>query len=344
MNYLNNISVCPSTLQNNFSSYSPLAIRNIFNGKKVSHILKYHSKDITKEERKLFKEKKALMSISGYQEKYSLKLNGKELEVTDKGGEYILKPIPQGFDNVNQAPANENLTMQIAAQVYGIDTAKNGLIFYQDGEIAYITKRFDVMRNGKRSLKEDFASLSNRTIDGFGKNYKTSGSYFEMANLIDRYIPAAILAKEKLFVLAVFNYLVGNGDAHLKNFSVIDYHQTGLYTLAPAYDLLCTMLHIPNDSDFALEDRLYDGDTEHPSYAKYGFYGYDDFYTLGEMFKMRPQRIEHFLKLLTSKKEQVEELVSRSYLKEEMKKMYLKLYYDKLGRLKTSYKKEYGKD
>lgn len=341
MSYLNKIKFCPSTLHDNFSTYSPLAIRNLFNGKKISHILKYHSKNITKEERKLFKEKKALISISGYQEKYSLKLNGKELEVTDKGGEYILKPIPQGFENVNQVPANENLTMQIAAQVYGIDTAKNGVIFYEDGEIAYITKRFDVMRNGKRSLKEDFASLSNKTIDGFGKNYKTNGSYLEMANLIDTFIPAAILAKEKLFALAIFNYLFSNGDAHLKNFSVIDYHQTGLYTLAPAYDLLCTMLHI-NDNDIALEDGLYKKDYEHQSFAKYGFYGYDDFYTLGELFKMRPQRIEHFLNLLTSKKEQVEDLVKRSYLNDEMKKMYLKFYYNKLGRLETSYKKEYG--
>ena len=341
MSYLNKIKFCPSNLHDNFSTYSPLAIRNLFNGKKISHILKYHSKNITKEERKLFKEKKALISISGYQEKYSLKLNGKELEVTDKGGEYILKPIPQGFENVNQVPANENLTMQIAAQVYGIDTAKNGVIFYEDGEIAYITKRFDVMRNGKRSLKEDFASLSNKTIDGFGKNYKTNGSYLEMANLIDTFIPAAILAKEKLFALAIFNYLFSNGDAHLKNFSVIDYHQTGLYTLAPAYDLLCTMLHI-NDNDIALEDGLYKKDYEHQSFAKYGFYGYDDFYTLGELFKMRPQRIEHFLNLLTSKKEQVEDLVKRSYLNDEMKKMYLKFYYNKLGRLETSYKKEYG--
>lgn len=341
MSYLNKIKFCPSNLHDNFSTYSPLAIRNLFNGKKISHILKYHSKNITKEERKLFKEKKALISISGYQEKYSLKLNGKELEVTDKDGEYILKPIPQGFENVNQVPANENLTMQIAAQVYGIDTAKNGVIFYEDGEIAYITKRFDVMRNGKRSLKEDFASLSNKTIDGFGKNYKTNGSYLEMANLIDTFIPAAILAKEKLFALAIFNYLFSNGDAHLKNFSVIDYHQTGLYTLAPAYDLLCTMLHI-NDNDIALEDGLYKKDYEHQSFAKYGFYGYDDFYTLGELFKMRPQRIEHFLNLLTSKKEQVEDLVKRSYLNDEMKKMYLKFYYNKLGRLETSYKKEYG--
>jgi serine/threonine-protein kinase HipA len=41
-------------------------------------------------------------------------------------------------------PANEHLTMQIARQVFGIETAENALIFFQNGEQAYITKRFEI--------------------------------------------------------------------------------------------------------------------------------------------------------------------------------------------------------
>ncbi|MFY7964533.1 MAG: HipA domain-containing protein [Chitinophagaceae bacterium] len=335
-----NITVCPSTLQQGFSTYSPLALRYLFNRKEVPHSLKYKRFGNIKDEQYLI-DKKTRISISGVQEKYSLKLIGKELEITDKAGEYILKPIPHTLLNVDQVPANEHLTMQIAEQVFNIDTAKNGLIFFSDGEMAYITKRFDVMPNGRRSLKEDFASLAGKTVEDFGSDFKYKGSYLEMANLIDKHISTAIVTKERLFALAIFNYLISNGDAHLKNFSVIDYEQNGVYQLAPAYDLLCTRLHI-EDGDFALEDRLYDGDYLYESYAKYGFYGYDDFYRLGEMFKMRPQRIEHYLNLFTSKKEQVEDLVSRSFLNDEMRQLYLKHYYDKLGRLKTSYKKEYG--
>jgi serine/threonine-protein kinase HipA len=42
-------------------------------------------------------------------------------------------------------PANEHLTMQIARQVYGIETAENALIFFKNGAQAYITRRFDVI-------------------------------------------------------------------------------------------------------------------------------------------------------------------------------------------------------
>ena len=336
-----NIDNCPSSLQQGFSTYCPFAVRHLFNNKKVSHILNYTSLKKQSADQSIFREKQLHISISGYQEKYSLRLNKNKLEVTDKDGTHILKPIPQGFDNVEQVPANEHLTMQIATQVYDINTAQNGLIFFKDGELAYIIKRFDVLPNGTRALKEDFASLLQQSEATIGKHYKNNGSYLTMAKAIDKIVSASSFAKEKLFVLAVFNYLFSNGDAHLKNFSVIDYQQNGVYQLAPAYDLLCTRLHI-NDNDIALEDGLYKKDYEHPSFAKYGFYGYDDFYTLGEMFKMRPQRIEHFLNLLTSKKEKVEDLVTRSYLNNEMKKLYLECYYDKLKRLQTSYKKEYG--
>jgi len=337
MKDLNKTTFCPSTLQKDYKTYSPLALRHLFNRKEISHILNFsREKKFTQ---KLI-ENKTRISISGVQEKFSVKLVGKELQLTDKGGEYILKPIPRDLLNVDQVPANEHLTMQIAEQVFEIETAKNGLIFFSDGEMAYITKRFDVMSNGERSLKEDFATLSNRTAENNGTNFKYDSSYLEMALLIDKFIPTALLTKEKLFALAIFNYLIGNGDAHLKNFSVIDYLQNGLFQLAPAYDLLCTGLHI-NDSDIALTDRLYEGDIDHESYDKYGCYCYDDFFTLGEKMGLRTKRVEYYLNHFTTKKEQVEDLVNRSYLNDEMKKKYLEFYYDKLKRLQTSYQKEY---
>ncbi len=336
------INNCPSLLTNGYTTYSPLALKHLFNGKKVSHILNYNSLTADENVENLFTEKQKHISISGYQKKFSLKLVKNNLEVVDKEGNYILKPKSTGLKNVEQMPANENLTMQIAEKIFGIETAKNGLIFFKDGEAAYITKRFDVLPNGTRALKEDFASLLNKSELNNGKGYKIESSYLEMSELIDKYIPAALLSKEKLFALTIFNYLIGNGDAHLKNFAIIDYQQNGFYQLAPAYDLLCTRLHI-GDSDMALTNGLYDGDHLHESFAKYGFYAYDDFFTLGEKMGIRTQRVEHFLNLLTNKKEQVEDLVSRSFLNDEMKEKYLGFYYDKLNRLKTSYKKEFNK-
>jgi len=67
---------------------------------------------------------------------------------------------------------NEHLTMQIAKQVFGLNTAQNALIFFRDGTPAYITKRFDVKADGTRWGKEYFALLE--TIDS---DYRLSPFY-----------------------------------------------------------------------------------------------------------------------------------------------------------------------
>ncbi len=332
---MNTITKCPSTLKEGYTTYSPAALRNVFKGKKVSHILPYIVTDAKKEQRKLFTDNRARISISGVQEKASLRLKKNILQLTATGGEYILKPIPADLDNIEAAPANEHITMQLAAQVYKMDVAKNAIIFFGDGEQAYITKRFDVMPDGNRCLKEDFASLLNKTSETGNKNYKYEGSYSVMATAIEQYLPVAAIAKEKLFQLAVFNYLFSNGDAHLKNFSVIDYYQDGLYQLAPAYDLLCTRLHI-NDGDFGLDDRLYEDDYKHTSFSHYGYHAYDDFYDFGIKIGLVPKRIQAFMANFLSKKEQVEQLVSQSFLAADMQELYLNFYNDKLQRLSKS--------
>jgi serine/threonine-protein kinase HipA len=56
-------------------------------------------------------------------------------------------------------PANEHLTMQIAAQVFGIETAENALVFFKDGTPAYITTRFDTLPNGSKLAQKDFLPL-----------------------------------------------------------------------------------------------------------------------------------------------------------------------------------------
>lgn len=329
------LSVCPGTLQEGYSTYSPKALRQVFNGKKVPHHLKYIVSDAKKEQRTLLTENRTRISISGVQEKFSMRLQKRALLLTDKMGEYILKPIPTDLDFVHDVPANEHLTMQVASQVFKLNVAQNAMIFFADDEPAYITKRFDVLPDGSRCLKEDFASLLQKTTEQGNKNFKYESSYFQMAQAIDKYLASSIIVKEDLFKLSLFNYLFSNGDAHLKNFSVIDYAQDGLYQLAPAYDLLCTRLHI-NDGDFALEDRLYEDDYKHPSFSHYGFHAYDDFYDFGILLGIVPKRVEKFMQNFLSHESEVEKLVARSFLSAELKPVYLQHYYDKLNRLKKS--------
>lgn len=332
-----NIQICPGTLAEGHSTYSPRCIRETFAGNKVSHILPFPSPQQEGEQKKKFLESRSRISISGVQEKYSLRYNpvNKQLELTDKGGEFILKPIPVDLLHVAQVPANEHLTMQIASQLFKIPTAKCALIFFNDGVPAYITRRFDVKSDGTRCLKEDFASIAGLTSMNAGKDFKYNYSYEGIAQLIDKYIPANIPTKENFFRLVVFNYLFSNGDAHLKNFSRIDCKGEGDAFLAPAYDLINTSIHI-DDGDIALSDGLYAKDYDHPSFATFGHYCFDDFYEFGVRIGLVPIRIKKMLLQFIEGAEKVEQFVSRSFLNDETKSLYLNHYFDKQRRLSTS--------
>lgn len=329
------IQVCPGTLAEGFNTYSLKCRKEMFNGKRVSHILPFPSPQTEGEQKKLFTENKTRISISGVQEKYSLKLVDNKLELTDKGGEYILKPIPTDLMYVNQVPANEHLTMQIATQVFKLPTAKNALIYFNDGVPAYITKRFDVKEDGSKCLKEDFASLAQVTTKTAGKNYKYEYSYEEMSFLIDAFIPTTIKSKEFFFQLIVFNYLFSNGDAHLKNFSRIDCMGNGDAFLTPAYDLVNTRLHV-DDSDLALTNGLYNKDYDYASYAHYGFYAFDDFLEFGLRIGLIKQRAKRMILHFLNKTDEVKNLVKKSFLSDSMKEKYIVLYTDKLNRLSKS--------
>lgn len=196
------------------------------------------------------------MSISGVQEKFSVLLDKNKLRLIEEGerGTYILKPIPATGGRPDQMPANEHLTMQIARQVFGIETAENALIFFANGEQAYITKRFDVKPDGTKKAQDDFASLARRTPQTHGEHYKYLGNYLELFELMQKFVPAYAVEAPKLLRLLIFNYLFSNGDAHFKNFSLLETDQ-GDYQLSPAYDLLNSRLHI-RDRDFALDEGL----------------------------------------------------------------------------------------
>lgn len=237
---MNPITICPSTLAEGYDSYSPIAIKHLFDGRQVSPFLDYTpiDDDNNSAAQEEFLHNQERISLSGVQPKYSMIVRNGKLALTQKGeqGHYILKPKLSDFRNRIYSSANENLTMQIASQVFGIETAANGLCFFKGGEPAYITKRFDVKPDGTKRRKEDFASLAGLTTQNGGKNYKYEYlTYEECGELIRRYLPAWKVETLKFFDLIIFNFLICNGDAHLKNFSVLE-TESGDFRLSPAYD------------------------------------------------------------------------------------------------------------
>ena len=317
------IKYCPGTLKEGYNTYSPAALRSIFYGKQVSHVLPYRSPKRDADTDELFMENRKRISISGVQEKLSIIQDKNKLRLTEPGeqGTHILKPIPIDLKKVYEVPANEQLTMQIAAQVYGIKTAANALIFFKDGEPAYITKRFDVRDNGTKWNKEDFASIAGKTIENTGFNYKYEYDYVRLGKLIQHHIPAWRVEIEKYFSLVVFNFLFSNGDAHLKNFAVLE-SVNGDYLLSPAYDLICTRLHV-DDTPFALVEGLMETEFRSPGYQRTGYPEHSDFVNFGNAIGVSEKRIEKLLAPFCERQTMVEKLINHSYLSESSKRGYL---------------------
>ena len=188
------LNVCPSTLQEGYSTYSPMALKQLFDGQPVSHILDFNSPNNESADSEAYLRSVGRISLSGVQPKASLIVNSSHQLVKpaeDERGTYILKPAPSSYALFERkyCPANEHLTMQLASQVYHIETAANGLCFFRDGEAAYICRRFDVGPDGQKYQQEDFASIAGLTNANGGSDYKYCNlSYEECADIIRKYV------------------------------------------------------------------------------------------------------------------------------------------------------------
>ena len=185
----------------------------------------------------------AKMSIQGVQPKLSVKLNIKKhvFEIVDTGGHYIFKPQTTSFSEV---PENEDLTMRLA-KLIGINVPLHGLLYSNDGSLTYFIKRFDRFARNKKIPIEDFAQLS-----GKDRETKYNSSMEKVAAIIEEFCTFPAIENVKLFNLTLFNYLIGNEDMHLKNFSVI---KRGVKVeLSPAYDLLNSTIILNSEEELAL--------------------------------------------------------------------------------------------
>lgn len=321
--------ICPGCFKEVAADgYCKKCLKELFDGKKVSHILPFHSP--YSENSDVFNDLTKKMSISGVQVKYSLKQADSQLVLTDTDGQFLLKPIPTGqFKNLDQAPANEHLTMQLARQLFKIAVPPNAIIYFLDQTPAYLVKRFDVGPDGSKFQQEDFAQIAQVTETTHGRNFKYDLSYEEIGALMKIHVSLYPVEIEKFFRLVLFNYIFSNGDAHVKNFSVIQI-ETGDYVLTPAYDLLCTRIHSPGESDMALmllTDRFTD------AYEAQGFYTYDDFLQFGKVLGIKESRIIKIIAEFKGKEERIDFLIDHSYLNEPLKAEYKTYYKDKIKRM-----------
>ncbi|BDD12904.1 hypothetical protein FUAX_53360 (plasmid) [Fulvitalea axinellae] len=326
------IKNCPATLLPGHGTYSRAGLKKLFGGTKVSHLLPYPSPFAADGVDRQFLLNRQSVSLSGVQGKFSLIRDGHgmRLATPDEQGTHILKPAPQKIagltKNEEHLPANEHLTMQIAEQVYKIDTAHSAMIFFGDGTPAYLVKRFDLGPGNFKYAQEDFASLLAKTKRSHGADFKYTGSYADLFQAMRGKVAAYPVEALKLFRIIVFNYLFSNGDAHLKNFSLLE-TPDGDYALSPAYDLLNTRIHV-DDKDLALDQGLLPKDPGGSLRIK--------LLKLADIADLSPKAVAKTLKQMSAPYDKTEVLINRSFLSEKLKRNYLQTYRRRLKTLQKT--------
>lgn len=196
-----------------------------------------------------------LFSLAGVQMKFSMKHQDGRYNLSNNEtlGDWIIKtPSTQHKD----VPSNEYTAMTLAAMA-GIDVPPIKMVELNkldnlppinlpDENLAYAIKRFD-RDNGARIHIEDFAQV----MFAYAHDKYNFTNYEQMGNLIYRFSGDGIGDAQQLARRLLVNILLANGDAHLKNWSLI-YSDKITPRLAPAYDIVSTRVYFEDEQDFAL--------------------------------------------------------------------------------------------
>jgi len=249
------------------------------------------------------------VTVPGVQTKLSLEIERKtesadKLTIVGLWGRFILKPPSNKWAEL---PANEHCTMMLA-EAAGLETVPYGLIHLASGELAYITRRIDRDDLGHKFAMEDMCQLTGRLTED-----KYKGSHEQIAKTIKQYSNNPLFDLTRFYELVLFSYVTGNGDMHLKNFSLFKDPVVG-WKLAPGYDLLNTRLVIPEEKDseeFALTLT-----------GKKSNFNPDSFEEFGTTIGLNTKQIQNINEALLSKQELLHRTIEKSFLSDDMKGKY----------------------
>jgi serine/threonine-protein kinase HipA len=221
--------------------YHPACIKKFF-GTKHAPSLPYRLSDMEKLAKEAAEQS---VTVPGVQPKLSIGFIKTALEDAQQGrltimdaleGQYILKPQNS---NYHQMPENEHLSMKLA-ELFAIDVVPVNMIRLQSGELCFITKRIDRNPDGSKNHMIDFLQI-------LELEDKYKGTMELVGKTIGQLSANTLLDKLRFFELTVFNFIIGNNDMHLKNFSM--WRNNFGWTLSPAYDLLNVKLILPKDKE-----------------------------------------------------------------------------------------------
>lgn len=295
---------CYNELEEEQVDYHPKCAKAFF-GTTHAPVLPYELTELEK----LAKEA-ALLSISvpGVQPKLSLGWIKEALKNSQQGrltimdaleGQYILKPQNADYP---QMPENEHLSMKLAG-LFRIDIVPVNMIRLKSGELCFLTKRIDRNADGSKNHMIDFLQI-------LELEDKYKGTMERLGKTIGELSVNTLLDKLRFFESTVFNFVIGNNDMHLKNYSMF-LSEAG-WVLSPFYDLLNAKMILPKDKeDMAL---LLGGKKE--NFNK----GYFD--RFGAVLKLNDKQINAVYKRLQKWLPEATELIDRSFLEPERQTVY----------------------
>ncbi len=258
------------------------------------------------------------VAVPGVQAKLSMSLVKKNKEKPDTrltvvgalGGDYIFKPPSEKF---TEMPENEHVTMRIA-ESFGIQVVPSSLIRLSSGELSYITKRIDRTKTGSKIHMIDMFQIT----EAFDK-YRSSME--KVGKALGSYSSNTLLDKIFYFELAIFSFLTGNNDMHLKNFSMIE-GPSG-WVLSPAYDLLNVAIIFPEDKEELALTLA----------GKKKKIKRENFEHLGNELGLTPKQIKRSFNRMIKNKSKAVDWINRSFLSENMKIAYKNLLEEKYNQL-----------
>jgi serine/threonine-protein kinase HipA len=248
------------------------------------------------------------VAVTGVQPKLSLTLekipgDPKHSRFTIVGlwGGYILKPPTEEFSHL---PENEDVSMHLS-ELFGIPTASHSLIRLKSGELAYITKRFDRIKDNKLAMEDMCQLTETLTEDKYRSSMEKVGKH------IAKFSSRPGLDAVTFFETALFCFLTGNADMHLKNFALLTTEENDI-VLSPAYDLVSTKIAMPEDKDeMALTIN-----------ARKRKLRKSDFDSLAKNLKIPDKAIKNSYERFSEKIKEANEWIDISFLPKKMKAEY----------------------
>lgn len=312
---MSNCLFCYQPLADNEQDFHASCSKKIF-GEPNPPALPYSEEDLEPLAKEVIQSQTA---VTGVQAKLSVHITGNNKEGTKRRftivglwGGYILKPPTALYP---QLPEVEDVTMHLA-QIAKIKTAPHSLIRLQSGNLAYLTKRMDRTKTGKLAM-EDMCQLTERLTED-----KYHGSYELIGKTIQRHSVTPGLDVVNFFEIALFSFLTGNADMHLKNFSLLEQPGLGM-TLSPAYDLVNTALVNPaDDEEMALTLN-----------GRKKKLKRQDFMAAMNTLKVEEKQQENIFNKMAKALPKWQEMIDRSFLSGPFKEQYKTIITERMSRL-----------